>query len=128
MVFIPLKWLPWLLLIAGIGGLFTGEEDVGFCIGMAVVGGIWLFFRHSVNGTSNADNRSQTTSDTTPVSSINSAVSAQTAKTAPLEEHGNEKAPGEKPEVHYRKCPWNDCGYDKNPPDSVYCEKCGRPL
>ena len=128
MVFIPLKWLPWLLLIGGIGGLFSGDEDVGLCIGMTVVGGIWLFLRYSSNGTSNADNRSNTTVRATPASPVNSAVSAHTSKTASLKEPSDMETPDDKPEIHYRKCPWNGCGYDENPPDSVYCEKCGRPL
>jgi len=45
MIVVPLKFFPWMLLIAGIVGPFCGEEIVG-CAIMAAVGGVWLYLRH----------------------------------------------------------------------------------
>lgn len=45
MMVIPIKWLPWLLVFVGIGGLITGE-DLALCIGCGVVGGLWLYAKY----------------------------------------------------------------------------------
>ncbi|MBR3929814.1 MAG: hypothetical protein IKJ65_12530 [Clostridia bacterium] len=47
MMVVPVKWIPYLLVIAGIFGLASGEESIGLSIGMAAVGGVWLYFKHS---------------------------------------------------------------------------------
>lgn len=54
MVVIPMKLVPYLLLIAGIGGFFTGE-DVTTCLLMTIIGGIWMYFRHAASGSSKTD-------------------------------------------------------------------------
>jgi hypothetical protein len=41
---IPIKLLPWLLLISGIVASFTDERDV-FSILMAIFGGVWVLLR-----------------------------------------------------------------------------------
>ena len=43
---VPMKWLPYLLVIGGIGMLSSGE-DTGIGILAAALGGIWLYFKHS---------------------------------------------------------------------------------
>ena len=42
MVIIPLKLMPALLLVGGIGGLVTGE-DPGLGVALAVIGAIWSY-------------------------------------------------------------------------------------
>lgn len=47
MMVIPVKWLPYLMVIAGIFGLVSGDESVGFSIAVTAIGGVWLYFKHS---------------------------------------------------------------------------------
>ena len=47
MMVLPIKWIPYLLVICGIFSLATGEESVGFGIITTAIGGIWLYFKHS---------------------------------------------------------------------------------
>lgn len=44
MVVFPIKWLPWLFLIAGVYSLFSGE-DVELGLILTVVGAAWLILR-----------------------------------------------------------------------------------
>lgn len=44
MLVLPVKYLPYILLIAGIGGIATGEMTLGvICL---IVGGIWTYLKH----------------------------------------------------------------------------------
>jgi hypothetical protein len=44
MVVFPVKVLPWLMLIGGLGAFFVGEGNFG-CALSAIIGGIWAFFQ-----------------------------------------------------------------------------------
>lgn len=45
MIWIPLKWIPWIFLIAGVLLLVSGEANMTSIIVMAV-GGVWLYLQH----------------------------------------------------------------------------------
>ena len=46
---IPVKLLPYLLVIAGLFGLFTAEIDFMASLVMAAIGGVWLYFKYQCN-------------------------------------------------------------------------------
>lgn len=44
MLFIPMKWIPWLLLIGGVALLFEGEIAGGIIA--SILGGGWLLLKN----------------------------------------------------------------------------------
>ena len=104
MVVFPLKWLPYLLVIGGLYGVISGEE-VGFGIVALVVGGIWLFLKHS-NGSSSS--RSSSSSSTSGPSSPSNNTAVTKAESKAI-------------------CPNPEC-HHSNPPEALYCEHCGTKL
>ncbi len=47
MIVVPVKLIPWLLLIVGIGGLIEGEE-IPLSLGLIAAGGVWLYLRNKM--------------------------------------------------------------------------------
>ena len=43
MMYIKFKWLPWIVIIAGVYGLFSGEWDPILAIVFIAAGGIWAY-------------------------------------------------------------------------------------
>ena len=43
MIFVPLKWIPYLLLLASLYGIF-GEGDWGWIVGV-IISVVWIYFR-----------------------------------------------------------------------------------
>lgn len=48
MFVVPMKWMPFLLVIAGVFALFTGEMSVLGSLVMIAVGGGWLWLRYGL--------------------------------------------------------------------------------
>lgn len=44
MIFVKLKWLPWIFIAAGVYGLFSGEWDPFMAIIFIVIGGAGAYF------------------------------------------------------------------------------------
>ena len=45
MFIVRLKWIPWLMLIGGLIGIFAGVDGVWSYL-FAIVGGVWLYFQY----------------------------------------------------------------------------------
>lgn len=47
MIILPLKWMPYLLVVCGLICLFSGEAPVGVSIIMTLVGAVWTLLKHA---------------------------------------------------------------------------------
>ena len=112
MFVVPLKWLPYLLVFAGVGGIFIGE-DVGLSVGLLVVGGIWLLLKRNSSA-----NKSSGTGSTRPnigTPNANNNLPKMTLQ--------DSKQKSESTAVRY--CP--RCG-QANPGDALFCSRDGERL
>ena len=78
MMVIPLKWLPWLILIVGLITLAGGEAETGLV--MIAVGGVWLFLRNLGKNKSN-ENTAQN-SQSAPSARTSTPQATQPSQTA----------------------------------------------
>ncbi|HIU34740.1 MAG TPA: zinc ribbon domain-containing protein [Candidatus Pullichristensenella excrementigallinarum] len=62
MIFVPLKWIPYLLLLASLYGIF-GEGDWGWIVGV-IISAVWIYLRSSEKSTSTTEAGAQSASGT----------------------------------------------------------------
>lgn len=120
MFVVPLKWLPWLLLIGGLILLLSGDADL-WTVLLTIGSGIWIFFQQKDK--KNQPNRKENT-----VSGNNSQKSSQNYPAVQ-----NAVTPVQNISVpqntsvgsSMRKCPY--CGNMENS-EMLFCSKCGGKL
>ncbi len=56
MVVVPIKWIPYLLVISGIYSLFSGDVSVVGSLVMLALGSLWLFLKYSYRSSQKAQN------------------------------------------------------------------------
>ena len=111
MVVFPLKWLPFILIIGGIGIAIEGEPAA---LILSVIGGVWLYLKYADNNTrkklrSGITNTINKASGATQkaINVVNDSVSSR-VKTVKASADAHKKTT-----------------VDENPPAKNYCSHCG---
>lgn len=120
-----LPWLPYVMLIVGLYNFFIQEEDAAWGLICAVVGGVWIYFRHRKPRTDqNADLTGGSSNDSAAQPSTPAAMRCAQCGTTIFNGQAFCSGCGMKQEetISSHHCP--SCGSQVEP-QVLFCRQCG---
>lgn len=127
MIVFKLSWLPYMLIIGGIGIAMDGQPAA---LILTVIGGVWLYFKYKNNNSGTTSQSGSASSASKPAATNNKVSSAPKAvSAAPKAVETVQSAPKAQPVEQVKPvgkfC--RHCG-SKVEPDDIYCVECGEKL